>query len=44
MLCSGTAPDINEVILRGDASDGLSLQKLQEHLPVRWNERRHRWG
>ena len=34
------APAIIEAILRGDESDGLSLEKLRKHLPVRWDEQR----
>jgi len=34
------APDIIEAILRGDEPDGLSLEKLRKHLPVRWDEQR----
>ena len=34
------APDIVEAILRGDEPDGLSLEKLRKHLPVRWEEQR----
>ena len=34
------APDLIEAILRGDEPDGLSLEKLRKHLPVRWEEQR----
>jgi len=34
------APDTIETILRGDEPDGLSLEKLRKHLPVRWDEQR----
>ena len=34
------APDIIEAILRGDEPNGLSLEKLRKHLPVRWDEQR----
>jgi len=37
------APDIIEAILRGDESDGLSLEKLRKNLPVRWEEQRDLW-
>ena len=37
------APDIIEVILRGDEPDGLSLEKLRKNLPVRWEEQRMCW-
>ena len=33
-------PDIIEAILCGDEPDGLSLEKLRKHLPVRWDEQR----
>lgn len=32
------APDIIEAILRGDEPDGLSLAKLRNNLPVRWDK------
>jgi len=38
------APDIIEAILRGDEPDGISLRKLQKHLPIRWDEQRKAWG
>ena len=38
------APDIIEAILRGDEPDGLSLEKLRRHLPVRWEEQRTALG
>ena len=38
------APDIIEAILRGDEPNGLSLERLRENLPVRWDEQRERWG
>ena len=34
------APDIIETILDGDASSGLSLDKLQWRLPLLWSEQR----
>ncbi|MFW6039330.1 MAG: hypothetical protein ACOC9P_02510 [bacterium] len=34
------APDLIEAILRGDEPDGLSLAKLQDHLPARWDQQR----
>ena len=37
------APDIIEVILRGDEPDGISLTKLRRNLPVRWEEQREVW-
>lgn len=37
------APDIIEAILRGDEPNGLSLEKLRKHLPVRWEEQRVGW-
>jgi hypothetical protein len=37
------APDIIEAILRGDEPDGLSLEKLRKHLPLRWDEQREVW-
>jgi len=38
------APDIIEVILRGDELDGLSLEKLRTNLPVWWDEQRGTYG
>jgi len=38
------ATDIVEAILRGDESDGLSLEKPRKNLPVRWNEQRRAYG
>ncbi len=46
------APDIIEVILRGDEPDGLSrarprglsLEKLRKNLPVRWEEQQKLYG
>jgi len=37
------APDIVEAILRGDESNGVSLRKLQNRLPARWDEQREMW-
>jgi len=37
------APDIIEVILRGDEPDGISLRRLQKDLPVCWGKQRATW-
>jgi len=38
------APDLVKAILRGDEPNGISLEKLRQNLPVRWEEQRERWG
>ena len=37
------APDIVEAILRGDAPEGVSLEKLRKNLPLCWQEQRKQW-
>jgi len=37
------APDVIAVTLHDDEPDGLTVEKLQENLPVRWDEQRKAW-